>query len=196
MTELDARPTPETAPQPSVALRASEPQLTLTLPKWAVLASGGVLMIALAPGYLYVAGLVHPGPQLHQIALFGHLASLVLGLGAVLSVDWVALLWCLRRRAFADVLKTAHNGHVPIWAGYGGLVLTGILLEPHLDLLRTQVKLVLVLLVGLNGLCAMWLHLLLLVRPKREVLIASVVCASVSQICWWSATVIGAVNAH
>lgn len=178
-----------------VAERAA-PSLTVTIPKWVVFASVGVLMAALAPGLLFLADRAHPTPLTSQVALFAHLACLVLGFGAVLSVDWVAMLWVLRRRALVDVLNTASNVHVPIWAGYTGLVLTGLLLEPHIDVLRTQIKLAVVLAIGLNGLLAMWLHLLLQACPRRRVLTASVVCAGVSQAGWWSATVIGFMNAQ
>jgi hypothetical protein len=172
------------------------PPFTAAVSKGAMLASAGALMASASPGFLYLAAHAHLTPLAHDVALFGHLACLVLGFGAVLSVDWVALLWIIRRRTLTDVLKAAGNVHVPIWAGYAGLVVTGLFLEPQIDVLRTQIKLATVLAIGLNGLVAMWLHHLLQNRLRRRVLLASVVCASLSQVGWWAATGIGFINAH
>jgi len=172
------------------------PSFTVTIPKWVLLVSAGVVLASVSPALLFVASRAHPAPVAHDVALFGHLACLVVGFGAVLAVDWIGLLWAIRRRTLDEVLTTATNAQVPIWAGYVGLVATGLLLEPEVDVLRTQVKLALVLVIGLNGLCALWLHLLLQVRRTRGVFLASVVCATVSQAGWWTATVIGFINAQ
>lgn len=172
------------------------PSLTVTIPKWALLASVGVLMTSVAPAVLFMAMHTHPTELTHDVALFGHLACLVVGFGAVLSVDWMALLWTIRRRTLVDVLSTATNVQVPIWAGYAGLVITGLFLEPNVDVFRTQIKLAMVLVIGLNGLFAMWLHLHLQTRPHRRVLAASVACAFLSQIAWWTATVIGFITSR
>lgn len=180
----------------SVVAERVSPSLTVTVPKWAILACAGALMAVVLPVLLMLATQVDPTPTTSRLALFGHLACLVVGFGAVLSVDWVALLWVLRRRTLVEVLGTATNVQVPIWAGYAGLVLTGVLLEPHLDVARTQIKLALVLVIGLNGLVATWLHLVLQARPGRRVLVASAACAGVSQIGWWGATVIGFINSQ
>ena len=95
-----------------------------------------------------------PAPGLQRGALFVHLASLVFGFGAVLAVDWVALLWVLRRRPLGDVLRTSRNTHLPAWLGYAGLLASGALLEPDLSSWATRVKLALVVLIGWNGLVA------------------------------------------
>jgi hypothetical protein len=172
------------------ALAPAQPRLR----GWAPLAVIGA-GIAVGGGFcLWTADHVHPTPVLHDAALFVHLASLVVGFGAVLTVDWVALLWVLRRRRLTDVLTTASNVHVPIWAGYAGLVLSGVLLEPALDSLITQVKLALVLLIGWNGLVAMWLHHLLQGEVRRVLIAVSAVSATVSQGGWWGAMVIGFAN--
>jgi hypothetical protein len=164
------------------------------LPGWAPLAVTGAGIAVAGGACLWAAGHVHPDRVLHDAALFVHLASLVVGFGAVLTVDWVALLWLLRRRRLTDVLTTASNVHVPIWAGYAGLVLSGVLLEPAVDSAVTQVKLALVLLIGWNGLVAMWLHHLLQGEVRRVVIAVSAVSAGVSQAGWWGAMVIGFAN--
>lgn len=125
------------------------------------------------------------------------MASLVLGFGAVLAVDWVALLWVLRQRALPDILRTADNADLPIWIGYAGLVATGMLLEPDLTGAATRVKLVLVLLIRWNGIVAMTLQTPLAAARtsrSRALLISSGSSAAVSQACWWGAMVVGFLN--
>jgi hypothetical protein len=155
--------------------------------------TGAAIAVAGA-GCLWAATNLHPGRTVHDCALFVHLASLVVGFGAVLTVDWVALLWVLRRRTLTEVLVTAGTVHVPIWAGYAGLVLSGVLLEPALASSITQLKLVLVLLIGWNGLVATWLHHVLQGDVRRCLILVSALSATVSQLGWWGAMVIGFLN--
>ncbi|MEU1285664.1 hypothetical protein [Kitasatospora sp. NPDC005856] len=72
-------------------------------------------------------------PALHTAALFVHLASLVLGFGAVLVADYYGLLWMTRRCALREALGATNRLHLPIWAGLGGLVVSGVMLEPDLS---------------------------------------------------------------
>jgi hypothetical protein len=141
----------------------------------------------------------HPG-KANVVALFLHLVSLVVGFGAVLAVDWVALLWAVRRRHFSDVLRAADNVHVPVWVGYAGLLVTGTLLNPDLGSRLTSLKIALVLVVGWNGALAMALHRGLVAAPSGEVprrlIVWAGLSATVSQVGWWGATVIGFLNAR
>ena len=157
------------------------------------------LITLLVSGAVGAASTVHPHQAVHDTALFVHLACLVVGFGAVLSVDWVALLWTLNRRSFADLLFAARNAHTPIWTGYAGLVASGILLEPDLSSPATRVKLALVLLVGWNGALAVAIHRRLEgagSTPRGGLLVVSSLAAVLSQIGWWGATVVGFINAH
>jgi hypothetical protein len=181
----------------------------------------GAVAVPLAVGAaVLLSTRVHASPPVHSTALFVHLACLVLGFGAVLSVDWVATLWLLGRRPLADVLRTARNTHLPAWLGYAGLVASGALLAPDLTSWSTWVKLVLVVLVGWNGLMATRMQAPLTViaegperRPlvqygvvftllqaplgrlgeptQRRLLVQSAAMAVMSQVCWWGAMVIG-----
>ncbi|NBE51819.1 hypothetical protein [Streptomyces boluensis] len=133
-------------------------------------------------------------------ARFLHLVSLVVGLGSVLAVDWFALLWVLGRRRLPEVLRTACTLQVPIWLGLAGLVVTGLFLRPDLESPLTLLKLGLVLAITLNGLYAHWLGQRLdgyrdgrVPRPLR---IRSAVAASVSQLGWWGASLIGFLNSQ
>ena len=122
-----------------------------------------------------------------------------MGFGAVLTVDWVALLWIRRRRTFEDVLDAARNAHTPIWAGNAGLVATGILLEPDLSSPATRIKLALVLVIGWNGALAVTIHRRLKeadASPRGVLLAVSSLAAALSQIGGWGATTVGFINAH
>lgn len=167
-----------------------------SFPKWAP--AGSAVLVTLALGSaLWVSTHLDSDPVLHDVALFGHLACLVLGFGAVLAVDWVALLWVLQQRTMGDILRAADNAHLPIWIGYAGLVTTGILLEPNLTSWATRAKLVLVLVIGWNGIVAMSLQSPLASNrliPPRALLMASGSSAAVSQVGWWGAMVIGFLN--
>ena len=173
-------------------------ELLLPLPGWLVPAGATTLLAGAIGAGLWVAEHLHPDHALHEVAVFLHLASLVLGFGAVLAVDWVALLWAARRRTLADVLRTAGNAHVPAWLGYGGLVLSGVLLEPDLAAWTTRVKLAMVVLIGWNGVAAVGIQRRLsAVRGTlvpRNLLLAAAGSAAVSQAGWWGAMLLGFLN--
>src|SRR5690606_33307209 len=114
-----------------------------------------------ALGYVLVTGawaasvglstLLAPPPWLHTVALFVHLASLILGLGAVLMVEWYGLLWSTEWRSVRDLRQVDVTATPLIWAGLVGLLASGALLQPNLESPLTMVKLGAVLLVSLNG---------------------------------------------
>ena len=144
---------------------------------------------------------VHVSPAVHEAALFLHLASVVLGFGAVLTVDWVGLLWTLRQRTLSAVVQAAHTAHLPIWLGLAGLSVTGGLLSPDLSSPRTLVKLVAVLVVALNGLYAGQIQRALHrygdgAAIPRPLMMRSMAAAAVSQVGWWTATIIGFLSAQ
>jgi hypothetical protein len=170
------------------------PKSEQSLPAWSPLVFGVPLSLALA-GTVWVAHHLESDPTLREVALFAHLASLVVGFGAVLTIDWVGLLWALRLRTLNEVLDTARNVQVPIWVGLMGLVLSGTLLEPDITRQLTQIKLGLVLIVTWNGLVASTLHRRLLSgSPTRLTLGIAGASALISQSGWWGAMAIGFVN--
>lgn len=174
----------------------ARPVMAPPIPSWVPYAAAGLALAALGGAAVWTAGHIRPDGTLHDIALFLHLASLVLGLGAVLSVDWVALRWLAGVVALSDVLAQAANVHVLIWAGFGGLVVSGMMLEPDVTSALTWTKLSLVLLIGWNGLFAMWLHARLSEDARRHRLGLSAATATVSQVGWWGAMVIGFLSAR
>lgn len=183
---LDLPPTPAAAPGTEGADR--------------IVATGylgaALLVGTITVGCMWTANHLTPSAGVHAVALFAHLAALVAGFGAVLAVDWMALLWLAGRRPIEAVLDTAASIAVPIWIGYAGLVGTGMLLEPDMSRPWTLVKLGLVVVIGINGVAAAVVHRAMVRQPSRAAVVLGAACASVSQGCWWTATVVGFVNAH
>ncbi len=130
---------------------------------------------------------------MQHCALFVHLASLVVGFGAVITVDWFGAQWLLRQRSLGDVLNVISGAHGLIWVGLAGLVLSGSFLDPDVEATWTRVKLVIVLVVGLNGLHAHTLRHALegadTIGPS--VLRRAAAAALISQAGWWTAALIG-----
>ncbi len=161
--------------------------------------AGAVAAVCLLWGSsAWTAGHLHTDPTLHTVALFGHLAALVVGFGAVLAIDYYGLLWVLGRRSLREVVDFTSPLHVPVWGGLLGLTLSGALLEPHLDAGLTQLKLLLVLVIALNGVYATTLHRRLAAygerRPPARLLVRGAASALISQVGWWGAVVIGFYN--
>lgn len=131
-----------------------------------------------------------------------HVMSLVASFGAVLLVDWHGLLWLAGRRTLLESTRLAAAASPIIWAGLGGLMVTGALLRPDLGSPLTLVKLALVLAVSVNGavmapvrlklaeLCADASPVDVPQRDWRRMMLAT----TVSQIGWWGAVAIGFVN--
>ena len=157
-------------------------------------ATTGLLVAA-----IWLSNQVQPSPMWHDIALFAHLASLMLGFGAVLVADYFFVLWRLGRVTFAEAVRSTSRLHLLVWAGLTVLVASGTLLQPNLQSPVTLVKLGLVLGLSLNG-----VHIAVVGQrmaaingtPPVRLLIRGGLATVVSQICWWGAIVIGFVNAN
>ncbi|MFD4421644.1 hypothetical protein ACFWN7_09095 [Agromyces sp. NPDC058484] len=151
---------------------------------------------------IWLGATLTPPGWLHAIALFIHLASLVVSLGAVLAVEWYGLLWATEWRSVRDVARIDITMKLPIWTGLVGLLASGALLQPDLASPATFVKLGAVLIASLNGVAlTRWtdrlsrfprkLRFRALPRKARTWYVASAV---VSQVAWWTAVIIGMLN--
>ena len=143
---------------------------------------------------VWAAPHIEVASAVHRLALFCHLAALVVGFGAVLTVDWLGLKWMLRRIDLSALLRTAHDTHLLIWLGLAGLAATGVLLSPDTSAPLTRLKLVAVLIVALNGLYVGRLHGQLAGctgGPPTRLLLRGAAAALTSQACWWTATTVG-----
>ncbi|WP_310724364.1 hypothetical protein [Streptomyces sp. N2A] len=181
------------------------PRLRLHDSWWAV-GAAGLLAVLTLTFCLWASAHLHPDPALHTAALFVHLASMALGFGAVLVIDYYGLLWLTGRCTLAEALTTADRLHTPVWAGLAGLVASGALLHPGLGSTLTRTKLAFVLVLTLNGLQARVLarHLArpaATARPEAPALRPRTLwwgaaTAAVSQMCWWGAVTIGFLNSR
>ncbi|SEL93459.1 hypothetical protein [Rhodococcus maanshanensis] len=167
---------------------------------WWMIAAAALAASSVIAGVLWISTHVDVDPTLHTVALFVHLASLVLGFGAVLVADYLVLVWLSGRCTLAEAIAGASRLHLPIWAGLAGLIASGSLLEPNLasGLTRTKVSLVLVL--TINGLQALILSRRIAqhvsIPLTRRLMVWGASTALVSQICWWGAVWIGFWNAE
>lgn len=137
--------------------------------------------------------------SVRDVALFLHLAGVVLGFGAVLTVDWFGLLWALRLRPMTALLQVAGGVHILVWVGLATLMGSGLLLHPDTSATRVKVKLAAVLVVAVNGLLAGRLHRrmsrLAEDPPPTALLLIGGVLTLISQAGWWTATLIGFLSA-
>ncbi|MEU7585608.1 hypothetical protein AB0A95_04830 [Micromonospora sp. NPDC049230] len=138
-------------------------------------------------------------PGWRMVALFCHLTCLVVGFGAVLTVDWFSLRWLLRREPLGTVLTAARGAHLLIWLGLVGLLASGAALGPDTSSGLVWVKLLAVLLVGVNGLFLGRVRERLVAvrgRPPWSALLPGVAATTLSQLSWWTATLVGFWNAN
>jgi len=143
---------------------------------------------------VWMSGHLHPDVALHNLALFAHLASLVLGFGAVLVADYFIILWMLRRSTFTEAIYGAARLQLLVWTGLIGLVASGVLLEPNLSAGMTRAKLAFVVVLTLNGLQATILGKRMETSVgalSLRLLIWGAATTTVSQLCWWGSAWIG-----
>lgn len=166
---------------------------------WTLIVADVLICLAWA-GSVWAALHVEAGPAGRTVALFVHLGALVIGLGAVLTIEYYGALWLLGRQSLRPALEFAAPLHVPVWVGLAGLVLSGITLDPDPHVALTRVKLALVLLIALNGVHAQALHRTLADQsgawPPRRLLMRGVISAVLSQLGWWGAMTIGFLNSQ
>ncbi|MEU0547676.1 hypothetical protein [Micromonospora sp. NPDC005979] len=164
-----------------------------TLVRASALVGLGWLLAILAAPHVTLS----PGGRM--LALFCHLTCLVVGFGAVLTVDWFSLRWLLRREPLDAVLNAARAAHPLIWLGLVGLVVSGAALGPDTSSALVWVKLVAVLVVGVNGLFLGRVRDRLVAvqdGPRWSALLPGVAAALTSQLGWWAATLIGFLSAN
>jgi len=158
-----------------------------------------VVVVAAWGASVLVAWAVTPSQAVRVVAIVVHLLSLAVGFGAVIMMDWHGLLWLARRRGLAESARLAAAAGPLIWAGWAGLLASGSFLEPDLTSARTWVKLLLVLVIGLNGVAVSTIAVVLRVLPPSvspkdvpaSLRFRIAVSTVTSQIGWWVAIVIG-----
>lgn len=162
--------------------------------RWhAIVTLGWALTLAVSP-FLKASGVWH------DLALGGHLLGMVVGLGAVLLVDWHGLVWLSGLRTFRDSLRIGEAAHPLVWMGLLLILVTGAFLGPDLSEPATWVKQVAVLALVNNGVAVRRLGgRLSLLKPRihriaelpRRHRVAMILSLVVSQAAWWTAAVVG-----
>lgn len=161
-----------------------------------------------AAGLVGVTTVVAVSPALprdsltHDLALLAHLASLAVGFGAVLLLDLTGVRWMAGRVTLADVARLASLAHPAIWLGMAGLVASGALLHPDPTAPLTLAKLGAVVLACANGGYATTLGRAVEAAARRSdrlpraLLLRGAAASGVSQAAWWTAVVVGWLNAR
>lgn len=147
---------------------------------------------------------VHVSGYAYNLAVVVHVLFLVVAFGAIILVDWHGFLWLVGRRRLAEIIRLDGAATPLIWGGLAGMLGTGVFLNPHLNNPMTDVKLAAVLVLSLNGIMLIPLmrrlaHLApdaafqdLTVGQRVHLLL----CLVISQACWWTAIIIGFINAQ
>lgn len=139
-------------------------------------------------------------PQVARVALFVHLVSMAIGFGAVIVIDVYGLLWLAGRRTLGQLVDLDTAAHIVIAVGVGGLLASGIALQPDLATPLARLKMLLVLVLMLNGLAAQRFLLRLQrtlppdtggARIPWAAFQRGLAAALVSQAAWWGALAIG-----
>lgn len=153
--------------------------------------------LTLVTGAIAASTVVTVPVSIKPVVVLAHIAFTVVGLGAVLSLDWYGLLVAIGWLTVGDVLVHERRISPMIWIGVAGLVVSGSLLSPTITHTLTAIKLIAVLgtvTVGVLtlGLTRRMQATLPRVRPLHFRLL--IVLGVISQVCWWTAVVIGFVN--
>jgi len=140
--------------------------------------------------------------DLRWLFLVAHLAALVIGLGPAVMIEYCGFLWMLGRGSLGNVRKTERRLSLLSWLGFSGMLLSGMFLAPNLAEPMTALKLVGVLLIGLNAVNSRSLmRQLMPLRKKlafrvapRRLQLWCLTNGTISQLLWWTAVLIGALN--
>ena len=193
MTSLKAVPEPA-LPLERAARRPATRAFDSDSAAWQAIAVclGWSVMIVAAHG-------VRTGPVGHRTALVLHLLSLAVGFGTVLAVDACGLAVLAGRRTVAWMVRRSAHADAAIWAGFAGLGVSGVFLDPEFGNAATLLNLYAVLVVGLNGVYARTVRDRLPVLAAdagiqdlpRPLLRRALASGLVSQAAWWTSILIG-----
>ena len=146
---------------------------------------------------------IHPDGLVHNLAVVLHVLGMVVAFGAVILLDWHGFLWLIGRRKLAETIRLDGAATPLIWGGLAVMLATGAYLTPRLANPVTDLKLAAVLVLSLNGIMLIPL-MRRLARLPGDARFADLstgqrthllVCLVISQACWWTATVVGFLNA-
>lgn len=165
------------------------------------------LSFAAAVAWLLSVGastVIRVGAPAYTFAVVLHVMSMVVAFGAIILVDWHGFLWLLGRRSLSEIIRLDGAATPLIWGGLAGMLVTGAFLSPHLTSPMTDLKLAAVLALSLNGIMLIPLMRRLAHLPPSTRFgalttgqrIHMMACLAISQACWWTAIVVGFINAE
>ena len=131
--------------------------------------------------------------------LFIHLVGFALGFGTVLFIDAVGALWVWRKVKATQLMWLSGVGQWLIWLAVALQLVSGAyLLDPSKLTWRTEIKLVAVVILIVNGIVLDQIRKAVIAskvedfwRLPRGLQLRSVASISLSQACWWTAVIIG-----
>lgn len=145
---------------------------------------------------------LRPPDWVHYGALFVHLGSVIVGLGAAVLLEFHGMQWARGRETLDDLRRIERSVTGLAWLGIAGLLASGAFLEPNLADPLTDVKMLAVLIVAMNGVAMTRLTgelarlpgSVAFARLPRRFQTWCVWSATVSQAGWWTAVIIGMLN--
>jgi len=187
LTQIQHRPVTTTAPTTSTRTPSTAVDFAVVTGAWALV----VLAAATLP--------IQDG-RVSQAALFIHLIGMALGFGSVVMIDVYGLMWLFGYKTLYELVDLLTVAHGVIAVAVGTLLASGIALNPDLSSPLARFKMLLVLVLMLNGVWAQrLLHRMLRTLPA-ETRGASIpwshfqralTAALISQASWWGAIAIG-----
>jgi len=198
MTSIDLRL--DTVPASSTSARTTASTTATTTS--ATRGAGDYAAVTGAWAVAVVAAAVFPldDPLVTRVALFIHLMSMAIGFGAVIMIDAYGLLWLFGHRTLAELVDLDTVAHTVIAVAVGGLLASGVALQPNLGKPLAVFKMLLVLVLMLNGLAAqrMLQRLRRTLPPATrgssipwEAFQRGLSAALISQATWWGSIAIG-----
>jgi hypothetical protein len=135
---------------------------------------------------------------MYKTFLFIHLISLIVAYGTIVFVDFYGFFWALGKRTNEQVMQVSSPAQILIWSGLTGLVITGIALGPNLSRPLTQLKMVLVVIIFINGINLHFVQKALkqnkgvsFQKLNKKLLFWSVASLTLSQLAWLGAIIAG-----
>ncbi|HEV3365595.1 MAG TPA: hypothetical protein VG795_15915 [Acidimicrobiia bacterium] len=194
MTSLDVHVEPVSAGATTATAVSASPRTERRIGEYAAVTGAWAVAV--------VAAATFPldDPQVTRVALFFHLVSMAVGFGAVVMIDVYGLLWLFGHRTLAELVDLDKVAHGVIAGAVGGLLGSGIALQPDLSTPLARFKMLLVLGLMLNGLAAQRMLQRLGKRLPPTTRGASIpwtafqrglAAALISQATWWGAIAIG-----
>ena len=147
-------------------------------------------------------------PQVARAAQFIHLVGMAVGFGTVVMIDVYGLMWLVGFKTLRELVDLVAIAHGVIAVAVGALLASGIALRPDLSSPLALFKMLLVLVLMLNGVWAQRFLSGMRRTLPAEVRGASIpwagfqralAAALISQSTWWGSIVIGfltSVNRH